>query len=85
MATYKAEFLSHYYEHKRRPREAYAFGWIDRWARLAAYAPKAVNWLSQTPGLSTFAKNTAGCRISALSTVRSENVPALVQATRKAQ
>ena len=26
MATYKAEFLSHYYERKRRPSAAYAFG-----------------------------------------------------------
>lgn len=43
MATYKAEFLSHYYEHNRRPRQAYIFGWIDRWARLAALAPSAVN------------------------------------------
>ena len=60
MATYKAEFLSHYYEHKRRPRQAYAFGWIDRWARLAAYAPGMVNWLTQTPGLSTLAKSMAG-------------------------
>lgn len=60
MATYKAEFLSHYYEHKPRPRQAYAFGWIDRWARLAAYAPGAVNWLTQMPGLSALAKNIAG-------------------------
>jgi Fe-S oxidoreductase len=60
MATYKAEFLSHYYEHKPRPRQAYAFGWIDRWARFAAYAPGAVNWLTQTPGLSALAKNIAG-------------------------
>ncbi len=29
MATYKAEFLSHYYEGRLRPREAYAFGWIS--------------------------------------------------------
>ena len=36
MATYKAEFLSHYYEHHRRPRHAYAFGWIHRWARLGS-------------------------------------------------
>jgi Fe-S oxidoreductase len=26
MATYKAEFLSHYYEHRLRPRQAYAMG-----------------------------------------------------------
>ena len=28
MATYKAEFLSHYYERRLRPRHAYAMGWI---------------------------------------------------------
>jgi FAD/FMN-containing dehydrogenase/Fe-S oxidoreductase len=60
MATYKAEFLSHYHQHRRRPRQAYAFGWIDRWARLAAHAPAVVNWLTQTPGLSSLAKNIAG-------------------------
>ena len=60
MATYKAEFLSHYHKHRRRPRQAYAFGWIDRWARLAAHAPVLVNWLTQTPGLSSLAKDIAG-------------------------
>ena len=39
IATYKAEFLSHYYARRLRPRSAYAFGLIDRWARLAAVAP----------------------------------------------
>ncbi len=38
MATYKAEFLSHYYENRLRPRYAYAMGWIHRWARLASHA-----------------------------------------------
>jgi FAD/FMN-containing dehydrogenase/Fe-S oxidoreductase len=60
MATYKAEFLSHYYQRKRRPREAYAFGWINRWAALAAYAPGAVNWLAQAPGFSGLMKSVAG-------------------------
>ncbi|MEZ5291016.1 MAG: FAD-binding and (Fe-S)-binding domain-containing protein [Vicinamibacterales bacterium] len=36
MATYKAEFLSHYYEHHLRPRSAHAFGRIGTWARLVA-------------------------------------------------
>ena len=36
MATYKAEFLSHYYEGRLRPRHAYAMGWIYWWARLAS-------------------------------------------------
>ena len=45
IATYKAEFLSHYYEGKRRPLHAYAFGMIDRWARLASLAPGLANLL----------------------------------------
>jgi FAD/FMN-containing dehydrogenase/Fe-S oxidoreductase len=44
MATLRAEFLSHYYEGRRRPRQAYAFGYIDRWARLAAVAPRMANF-----------------------------------------
>ena len=33
MATYKAEFLSHYYKGRLRPRQAYALGLIPVWAR----------------------------------------------------
>jgi Fe-S oxidoreductase len=51
IATYKAEFLSHYYEKKRRPLTAYAFGLIDRWARLGSLAPGLVNACSHAPGL----------------------------------
>ncbi|HVV43778.1 MAG TPA: FAD-binding and (Fe-S)-binding domain-containing protein [Bryobacteraceae bacterium] len=50
MATYKAEFLSHYYENRLRPRYAYAMGWIHRWARLASIAPRAANALARMPG-----------------------------------
>ena len=39
MATYKAEFLSHYYERRLRPRYAYASGLIYWWARAAAHMP----------------------------------------------
>jgi FAD/FMN-containing dehydrogenase/Fe-S oxidoreductase len=46
LATYKAEFLSHYYEGKRRPLHAYAFGMIDRWAELGSFAPRITNLLS---------------------------------------
>jgi FAD/FMN-containing dehydrogenase/Fe-S oxidoreductase len=56
MATYKAEFLSHYYEGRPRPRHAYSMGLIDQWARLAAVAPGIANFFSQTPGLSAVAK-----------------------------
>ena len=34
MATYKAEFLSHHYRHRLRPRSHYTLGWLP----LAAYA-----------------------------------------------
>jgi Fe-S oxidoreductase len=60
MASYKAEFLSHYYEHHRRPRSAYAFGLIHRWAELASYAPRLVNAVTQTPVLRDIAKLVAG-------------------------
>ena len=50
LATYKAEFLSHYYEGKRRPLHAYAFGMIDRWAELGSFAPRIANFLSSAPG-----------------------------------
>jgi FAD/FMN-containing dehydrogenase/Fe-S oxidoreductase len=56
MATYKAEFLSHYFEVHRRPVSAYAFGYMFKWARLAAYAPWLANAFTQTPGLRSLAK-----------------------------
>ena len=56
IATYRAEFLSHYYKGRRRPAAAYAFGLINRWASLAAHAPAVANAFTQTPGLSRMAK-----------------------------
>ena len=60
IATYKAEFLSHYWEGRVRPRHAYAFGLVDQWARLASLWPGMVNLVTQTPGLSHIAKLAAG-------------------------
>ena len=60
MATYKAEFLSHYYEKHRRPVTAYAFGLIHYWARIGSRMPALVNAITQTPGLRTLAKMAAG-------------------------
>jgi Fe-S oxidoreductase len=60
MATYKAEFLAHYYEGHRRPRHAYAFGLIHWWARLAALLPGVANFFTQTPLLRGLAKAIAG-------------------------
>jgi FAD/FMN-containing dehydrogenase/Fe-S oxidoreductase len=51
IATYKAEFLSHYYEGKARPLHAYVFGMVDRWARVGSLAPGAANLLRGTPGV----------------------------------
>jgi len=56
MATYKAEFLSHYYEHRLRPRYAYTMGWIHRWARVASHFPGLANAVGQT----SLAKRIAG-------------------------
>ncbi len=60
MATYKAEFLAHYYARHSRPRTAYTLGLIFRWARLAAHAPGIANFLTQSRGLSALAKAVAG-------------------------
>ncbi len=60
MATYKAEFLSHYYEGKIRPRHAFAFGFINKWANLASIAPLVANFFTSTPILRNLAKLTAG-------------------------
>ncbi len=60
VATYKAEYLSHYYEGKRRPLNHYAFGHIDRWARIGSSFPGIANFLTQTPGLRDIAKFLAG-------------------------
>ena len=43
MATYKAEFLSHYYKRRLRPLAAYTMGWIHAWSRLAELAPRLTN------------------------------------------
>jgi FAD/FMN-containing dehydrogenase/Fe-S oxidoreductase len=55
MASYKAEFLAHYYAGRLRPRQAYAFGWIHGWARLASVAPVAANAVTRAPGLGSLA------------------------------
>jgi Fe-S oxidoreductase len=60
VATYKAEFLSHHYEGRLRPRSAYAFGHIDLWARLASPFASIVNLTTQTPILRDLAKFAAG-------------------------
>jgi Fe-S oxidoreductase len=60
MATYKSEFLSHYYEGRWRPRSAYAFGLVFYWARAGALMPNVANILTQTPGLRAVMKMVGG-------------------------
>ncbi len=60
MASYKAEFLAHYYQGRLRPRQAYALGLIPVWARLAARAPGLANSLLSAPLTSHMAKLAAG-------------------------
>ncbi len=60
LATYKSEFLSHYYEGRMRPLSAYAFGNIDVLARIASHAPGLVNLTTQLPFLRDLAKFAAG-------------------------
>jgi FAD/FMN-containing dehydrogenase/Fe-S oxidoreductase len=48
MATYKAEFLSHHYRHRVRPRAHYSLGWLPTVARAAALAPTLANAVAAT-------------------------------------
>jgi FAD/FMN-containing dehydrogenase/Fe-S oxidoreductase len=60
MATYKAEFLSHYYKRRLRPRTAYTIGLVWWGLRLASKAPWAANLLTHTPLLRGLTKRLAG-------------------------
>lgn len=55
VATYKAEFLAHYYERHRHPLRDYAFGRMDQWARLASIVPNVTpvmaNAMMDVPGM----------------------------------
>src|SRR5262249_51602667 len=60
MATYKAEFLSHYYAGRLRPRSAFAMGLVYWWARGAALAPRLANVVAGTPILRDLVKLVGG-------------------------
>ena len=51
IATYRAEFLSHYYETHPRPLHAHVFGKIDQWARRGSLAPAVANLAARAPGV----------------------------------
>src|SRR5688572_7680225 len=56
LATYRAEFLAHYYDGRRRPLEAYAFGLIDKWAALGSQTPRLANLAMNAPGVTSLVK-----------------------------
>jgi FAD/FMN-containing dehydrogenase/Fe-S oxidoreductase len=60
MATYKAEFRSHHYAGRLRPRPAYSMGLIHRWSRVAGRMPWLANALTQTPVVSSAVKWAGG-------------------------
>ncbi len=60
MATYKAEFLSHYYEGRLRPMVSYTIGLIYWWARLASRVPALANFFTHAPVFSHIAKAVIG-------------------------
>ncbi len=60
MATYKAEFLSHYYAGRPRPRGLLALGLTPWLARIGSRLPRLGNLLLTAPGLRTVVRRTAG-------------------------
>jgi FAD/FMN-containing dehydrogenase/Fe-S oxidoreductase len=60
MATYKAEFFSHYYQGRLRPMTAYAMGLIYWWARIASPISGLANFFTQNAPFNTLAKWAGG-------------------------
>ena len=50
MATWKAEFLARRYADRLHPLHHYAFGHMDKWARLASFNPTLANLTTSIPG-----------------------------------
>jgi FAD/FMN-containing dehydrogenase/NAD-dependent dihydropyrimidine dehydrogenase PreA subunit len=73
-ATYKAEFLSHYYQGRLRPRSAYGIGLIYWWVRLGSHAPRLANVFIQRPFLNAALKVAAGI-------ARERRIPSLAAGT----
>src|SRR5271157_2561420 len=76
VATYKAEFLSHYYETNRRPLKEFGLSHIDLWLRAASHVPGLVNLTTQLPGLRDLAKLAASIPVQ-------RRIPALAPQTFK--
>jgi FAD/FMN-containing dehydrogenase/Fe-S oxidoreductase len=76
VATYKAEFLSHYYETNRRPLNTFALAKFELWTKAASRVSGLVNLTTQLPGLGDLAKLIAGV-------ARERRLPALAPQTFK--
>ena len=63
IATYKAEFLSHYYSGRLRPPAAYSMGLIFWWARIASRIPHLANAVMNAPVLSDLIKAAGGISV----------------------
>jgi FAD/FMN-containing dehydrogenase/Fe-S oxidoreductase len=60
MATWKSEFLAHYFEARLHPLQHYAFGFMDRWAKMASVAPRLANLPLRIAGVQRIVKKTLG-------------------------
>ena len=74
MASYKAEFLSHYYKGRIRPRAAYSMGLIHRWAGLASHAPRVANAFARNRFTASLLKQVGGI-------ARARSMPAFAEQT----
>ncbi|MFJ8310878.1 MULTISPECIES: FAD-binding and (Fe-S)-binding domain-containing protein [unclassified Streptomyces] len=59
MATYKAEFLHHHYQGRRRPAAHYAMGRLPEWLRAAAPLARPLNAAARVRPLAALAKRIA--------------------------
>jgi FAD/FMN-containing dehydrogenase/Fe-S oxidoreductase len=90
MATYKAEFLAQHYKNRMHPLPHYLFGFMDRWARLATFAPGIANAALGLPGIEAVAKRIADIapqrsipRFAGRSFLSAQDAPAKSESTEK--
>src|SRR5664279_3024850 len=49
MATYKAEFFSHFYRNRLRPMSHYSLGWLPTWLKLTVHVAPLLNLVVSSP------------------------------------
>ncbi len=49
MATYKAEFFSHFYQYRLRPMSHYSLGWLPTWLKLTVHVSPFLNRVVSSP------------------------------------